>query len=909
MTLDGDNIDYDLYMVRNLMDRDRISPEEALKKLSAVIGQDNRQLILDRLQQQSPTLIEYKGPMELSKLGGPRPWFHDYNPANGYYWKRQRLHLINIHGRLPIEMEDLDRSSNRVLSHLEDPNYPGSFLVKGLVVGYVQSGKTANFSALIAKAADAGYKIVIVLSGLHNTLRQQTQRRLEQDLGREAGVGVDLPEFGKQWVWVTGQKIGDDFTADRAGIDPAILQGNEQVIFVVKKNKSRLDRLIDWMEGRVRAPVLIIDDEGDQASINTGGNRQLLEISDVDLDDTEFDGYTPDSDEISPSAINAAVRRLTGLFEQCSYVAYTATPFANALIDPNAIDVEAGEDLFPRDFILVLPPPVSSKYVGPEKLFGRDSLPEDPDDIELGGLDQLLIKIVPDYETYYVIPPVPSAQEAFEPSIPPSLDDALVDFILASAARLHRVHREKKDVTCTMLIHTDRHKAVQNDLAARIRQWLGEVSQDWKYDVEGTFRQNLATRWDEQFIPVTSSLDLNLVVQFEQLTEYIDRLFRDGSLEVLVLNSTTDDELGFDSVPNQKAIVIGGNKLSRGLTIEDLLVSYYVRESLYYDTLMQMGRWFGYRGEYVDLTRLYSTRELVHRFRDLATIEEELRNHIAIYESRGLKPTDIPIKIRKHPIMQVTVPSKMRDAHDVTFSYDGTLLQTLHFSFDDTDHLRHNLNITQNFLRSLGEPNWDRKRPHWLDVEPSKVLNYLGEYLIHPEDDRIHPSSVREYISGQIEQGELVTWRVLVCSPHIPNPVLGYEDLGVIGAPDIALIGRSRLIVPSTSCGVITDPRDEKHGLDEDQIRRAKEVVGRNNRIKLTHAYRQQRPSEEGLLLIYPISKYSKPRNGSIGHRPRRQPLFEDPAEGVTVVGYAISFPYSDSSATHEYVEGRRYRY
>lgn len=907
MTSDGNRIEHDVYMVRNLMDRDKISPEEALEKLSAVIVQDNRQLILDEIKQQSPTLIKFLGPMELSKLGGPRSWFDDHNPANGYYWKRQRLHLMNIYGRPLFEMEDLDMSSNRVLSHLEDPNHSDPFFVKGLVVGYVQSGKTSNFSALIAKAADAGYKIVIVLSGLYNTLRQQTQRRLEQDLGRGVGVGVGLPEAGKQWVWVTGPKIGDDFTADKAGVDPAILQGNEQVIFVVKKNKSRLDRLINWMEGRVRAPVLIIDDEGDQASINTGGNRQLklLDISDVDLDDAEFDGPQPDSDEISPSAINAAVRRLAGQFDRCSYVAYTATPFANALIDPNAIDIETGEDLFPRDFILVLPRPISSDYVGPEELFGRDPLPEDPDDVDLDGLDQLLINIVPDYETDYVIPPTLSEQETFEPSIPPSLHDALVDFILASAARLHR---EKEDVTCTMLIHTDRHKAVQNKLAVRIRQRLSEISQDWKYDVEDTFRQSLANRWNEQFISVTKSLDVNLEVPFEDLIRYIDRLFRDGSLEVLVLNSTTDDELDFDSVPNRKAVVIGGNKLSRGLTIKDLLVSYYVRKSLYYDTLMQMGRWFGYRGRYVDLTRLYSTRELIYQFRDLATIEEELRNHIAFYESRGLKPTDVPIKIRRHPIMQITVPSKMRDAQDVAFSYDGTLLQTLHFSFNDTSELSHNLNSTRDLLGSLGEPNWDRTRPHWVNVEPLKVLKYLSDYRIPTVDDRIYPPSVREYIYTQTQRGCLVAWRVLVCAPYVHNKSLGYEDLGVLGAPRIALIGRSRLNVPSTSCGVITDPRDEKHGLTDDQIHQAEEIASQNSRIKLSHAYRQQRRPQEGLLLIYPISKYSKPRDISPGHRSRRQSLFEDPSQGVTVVGYAISFPYSDSSATYEYVEGRRYR-
>ena len=170
--------------------------------------------------------------------GGPRPWSDGYDPSKGYYWRRQRAYLAHTLRRKDFEIDSVDQSSNRVLAHLEDPHLPEPFAIRGLVVGYVQSGKTANFSALIAKAADAGYKIVIVLSGLHNTLRQQTQRRLERDLGRENVAGVGEAEAGRRWVWMTGAEAWGDFNP--RGVNAALVQGNEHVILVVKKNKTRL---------------------------------------------------------------------------------------------------------------------------------------------------------------------------------------------------------------------------------------------------------------------------------------------------------------------------------------------------------------------------------------------------------------------------------------------------------------------------------------------------------------------------------------------------------------------------------------------------------------------------------------------------------------------------------------------
>jgi len=321
-----------------------------------------------------------------------------------------------------------------VLSHLENPAFPEPFAVRGLVVGHVQSGKTANFSALIAKAADSGYKIVIVLSGLHNTLRQQTQRRLERDLGRENVGGVGDPEAGRRWVWMTGAEAWGDFNP--RGVNAAVVQGNEHVIFVVKKNKSRLERLNIWMQGRVpdHVPVLVIDDEADQASVNIGGNRSPREEVDL-VAQSDFEGDELSQDELDPSAINLNIRKLLRSFSRCSYVAYTATPFANVLIDPSAFDAEGGNDLFPRDFIISLPPPPGGDYVGAVQLFGRDQLPGDADTSAEDGIP--VVEFVPDYEVDMLVPP-PRKKAGFQPTMPPSLKQALADYILASAAWLQR---------------------------------------------------------------------------------------------------------------------------------------------------------------------------------------------------------------------------------------------------------------------------------------------------------------------------------------------------------------------------------------------------------------------------------------------------------------------------------------
>jgi Z1 domain-containing protein len=891
MSLAGDRAEQNLYIVRSIMERDDSSFAAALEMAAGLISPEERTDVEKLWQQHNPTPIRVLRPVELSATGGPRPWFDAHDTSRGYYWRRQRSFLVNRLHRLPRDIDGLDLSSDRVLSHLEDPRSGAPFLVKGLVVGHVQSGKTANFSALIAKAADAGYKIVIVLSGLHNSLRQQTQRRLQRDLGHEDYTdGVGQGSDGPWWQWMTSDETTGDFNPNSASA--AMLQGSNQVILVVKKNKSRLDRLIRWMDKKVpdRVPVLVVDDEADQASVNTGGNRErppIAELTDLTADD--YEGGVPADDELDPSAINKRIRQLINGFARCSYVGYTATPFANLLINPDGMDHEVGRDLFPDHFVISLPPPAGEMYVGAETLFGSD---DDQDEDSSDGLD--VVRIVPDGEIELVAPPRGTAAAAI---VSPSLRHALLDYLLASAARLARSER---DQACTMLVHTDQRTAVQNALASAVEHELGSFRQKWRYD-RPTIAPELIGRWDD-FRRVTAQINLDLDKTFDEITPYLDQLLGPG-IPVIRLNSNHEVELDFDAQPTLKAVIVGGNKLARGVTVEGLLTSFYVRRSIYYDTLMQMGRWFGYRGDYVDLTRLYSTELLIEWFHDLAVIEADLRRNLNQYSSRRLTPLQIQPRIRSHDVMLPTSKNKLKDSITIVEAFDGRKLQTLRFRFDreePSEDFARNLNTGRELIESLGAPqSVDRSRIGWSDVPAQPVLTFIKAFVSHPQAG-LDPVAIAKYIEEQTSRGELVSWHVLIAGSRRANAELGVVDLHVQSIAGVAMISRSRKRKDPTSLGVVTSPDDEKFGLTEAQVRTAKERYEDGAFERLDDALRAERDAREGLLVLYPISPRSKPRANASD----RITLFSSDNQPECVLAYAISLPLSKTAEAKSYITG-----
>lgn len=883
MNLAGDEIDRYLRVVRTMMDSLELSLDESI--LRAGVPSEFVAMVRTRWSQES-ALSTAPARVLSATRGGKRPWFQNWDPSQGYYWRRLRAYLVDNLAR-PLSMVDsLDDSTDRILANLEapGPEGPAEFRVQGLVVGYIQSGKTANYSALITKAADAGYKLVIVLSGIHNELRRQTQLRLNRELGigQEGKEAVGEPQAGRQWIAITGTGLHEDF---RPGtVNSAILQGNDQVLAVVKKNGPVLRRLISWMQGRVPSniPVLIIDDEADQASINTGGNRS--DISQT-LDAEDRDTSAP-GNETAPSVINGQIRGLLTAFKRISFVAYTATPFANCLIPHDAEDSEVFSDLYPKDFIISLPKPPT--YFGAERLFGRPAMSGEDE----GILPLDVIRLVPESHRVMVSPESRAQAESFRPTMPPSLKKALLDFILGLAARSYRGDADKPS---SMLVHIHYRTIVQDRLKDMLEYELKFLRNRWRY---GKGVPELEQRWKTDFQPTIQQGEPSQAIPFVELRHHIDQVFKDP-IRVLLLNSGSSDQLDYEAEPDLKAVIIGGNRLSRGLTLEGLLVSYFLRDTLYYDTLMQMGRWFGFRGDYVELTRLWTTADLVSNFRDLALAEEELRYEVTRYEREQLTPLDFGPRIRTHPVMLVTARNKMGAAHLLQQSYAGRLLQTVNFRLSDRAWLEDNLNFTREFFRELGTPGEiDPSKVTWSNISFEKIIDFLERYRAVPSA-RFDLDTVRRYILKQARRGELVKWVVSLRSRQ--DGSLGTEELGV--SVRVNLIGRSRLRNTIGNIGSLINPAtvgerggDEETGLTDAQVAKAAQAA-RTNHLEYGEALRAQRSPQEGLLLLYPISRNSQPTKGG-----RREALFEDSEEGCTVIGVAFSFPASTSAEAVEYV-------
>lgn len=744
-------------------------------------------------------------------------WLSILDRSEWHYWPTLRQYLATTKGWKISALRSLDDTSDRILRQLSAPGVDG-FDIRGLVLGYVQSGKTASFTAVTAKAADAGYRLIIVLSGIDKGLRRQTNIRLKHELvgySDNRSGAVRMPPVGKQWHEFTSEDLDGDFQPGL--VNHAALQGSQPVLIVMKKNGAVLRRLLRWIddappEVRRTLPFLLIDDEADQASVDTRGSYQV-----------EHDSADPDYEP--PSVINGLIRDLLLKFERRAYIAYTATPFANILIPHDTSDPRVGNDLYPKDFIVDLPKPEG--YFGAEEFFGRmDASSGD----EFGGLD--VIREVTDEDI------VALDQGQF----PNTLGTALLDFVLSGAARDQRGQGE---APATMLIHTSQLKIVHAQLKQLVDEKFGELKDEWRYQRGHGISERLARRWETEFRPVIRASHLDRDVPYEKIEPHIGPFFE--AVQVRMLNSDTGEVLDYEREPSLKAIGIGGNKLSRGLTLEGLLVSYYIRRSATYDTLMQMGRWFGFRGGYEDITRIWTTPELEGWFSDLAFVEHRLREDIEVYENQGLTPYEVGMRIWQHPSMQVTSPLKRRFASNTTIaqSYSRALEQTFQFPLRRLEDLavqaEANRIAVQELVAVLGVPDGnyfaDAKGPVWTNVDPENVLEFLDVYRVDVEVRSISLQLIRAYIERLVVEGELTRWTIAVRGRGKTDPQLGTADWG-LPTGFVSQISRSRL-GHTDSVGVIVDPEDEALGL---------------NTTKRGRDAREERSSEEGLLLLYPIA-------------------------------------------------------
>lgn len=870
-------------------------------------------------------------------------WLSGSRKEGWRYWPRYRQWLEDRWA--PTSVEALDQVTDRIVGLLEHPDRPGPWDRRGLVVGHVQSGKTANYTGLICKAADAGYKLIVVLAGLHSNLRSQTQMRLDEGflgyetMPRRQAQGTELRTIGVGLIdsdptirpdYVTNRANDGDFKktiANNMGISP----GHRPWLFVVKKNPSVLRHLVSWVEERVadahdsltgrpivsNLPLLVIDDEADHASVDTG--EQLFD-----------ENGQPDL-VYQPKKINQLIRRLLHLFNKSAFVGYTATPFANIFIHERGRTEEHGEDLFPRSFIVNLPTP--SNYAGPVRVFGL----EPSQDGENGSHPLPLVRHVNDHaatlnldERQGWMPP--RHRNGHRPllngiaELPKSLQQSIQAFILGCTVRDLRGQANEHT---SMLVHVTKYTSTQKEVANQVRDYLVTIKRRLKRGVDdaeliGQFN----SLWCNDFIRTTASVT-SLVAnghyelpQWSAVEKLIPQIIED--ISVREINGHAGEVLDYEQHKETglKVIAIGGDKLARGLTLEGLIVSYFLRASRMYDTLMQMGRWFGYRPGYLDLCRLYTTPDLEDWFQHITEASEELREEFNHMYAVGGTPREYGIRVKSHPLLMVTSRVKMRNSEELRLSFAGESQETIIFH-RDTNKLSNNVTATDSLIRKMGEPILDPKRNRlgggahqwkgsflWEGVPSENIVEFLRTFLTHEDNRTVIGPMLADYIDQQQPYGELAKWSVALLS--------GEGEAKTIGGLSIKTVKRS----PNLRCydveaqkrdnrfiiRRILAPRDEAIDLDQDAYQAALELSVRTSMGSQAGNRQRKIPTAPSGLSIRRIRGIGDASRGILGHPERGllllyplSPLEGDIAFDGPVVGFGVSFPESRNAQSITY--------
>ncbi len=756
-------------------------------------------------------------------------WYGGPRADEATHWFRLKSILVSKKNWSPEMIESLDTGSTSVMSRLADPKLAatgGRSHIKGLVLGYVQSGKTANYSAVISKAIDSGYKFIVVLAGVHNNLRYQTEARLKEEI-------VDPNETTCITLTRT-DKNGDFSKTESTSANKACGQPQGFSLAVIKKNAAVLRTFNSWLasaktEHLEKCPVLIIDDESDQASINTSKDPEL-----------------------NPSAINGAIRKIMSHFNVVSYVGYTATPFANMLVDANVED-----DLYPRDFFISLRKPTS--YSGAEELFGSSDL----DGRTISAGLPIVRDVAFDEANHVREISKPKSQEDYV--MGHSLKAAIDGFLLSCAWRIARKHWNRH---FTMLVHCTHRVVVQQQVCDQVQQHLDETRFLYQND-SPELRARLGHLWNHDLVATSREIDSEIEIpDFEAVWKNCQNVI--DQLQLVLENSASEERLSYEE--KFWGIVIGGNTLSRGLTLEGLMTSYFVRTSNYYDSLMQMGRWFGYRRGYLDLIRIYMTGDLKERFFHLADVENEVREEIHAMAENGDRPVDVGIRIRSLPGMTVTNAMKMRSAQTDRVSLSCIKVQPTFHSLS-LDALQKNsrtvLSLIDN-VKSYGGKKVASRFSRFQDshlfrgVSPEVILQFLDEFEFSPANIKFNAGKIADYITQVTEAGELTDWSVaLISKLKAANAV----DLGSsvkLGLSDRSISEglRSELDPEARYIARVATPIDEFVDLG-DLVENCPIDVDAFTKIEgvphgVGYFRRKYRPKNRGLLLIYAINPDSQ---------------------------------------------------
>ncbi|TIM46723.1 MAG: endonuclease [Mesorhizobium sp.] len=805
-----------------------------------------------------------------------KPWLRDAKIGGlikPYYWDRYRQ-LLGKNGLPPGVIRSTDEVTDKILDRLGDPRDMSSWSRRGMVVGHVQSGKTANYTGLVCKAADAGYRLIIVIAGIHNNLRNQTQARLDEgfigrDTARLASVDrgkkqkiIGVGNFDQRHFPVSLTNSIKDFNKATATTNTSQIGSyNVPVILVIKKNASTLKNLVEWLSEHsiasgsemVEQPMLLIDDEADNASINIKHGK----------------------DEVA--RINGQIRELLGLFRRSCYVGYTATPFANIFIDPDREDEVFKQDLFPRHFIIGLDAPTN--YFGAHKVFVENR-------------DQHVRHITDNLEAL----PIGHKIDHQLLDLPPSLVIAVRTFLVARAIRNARGQQGQH---ASMLVNASRFTGIQGKLRGQIADLVGNIRSAVTVDAaKGAAALNnpeiaaLREAWELEFAALGDG------PQWSEIQHGLHEVL--AAAQVIEVNSSkTSSPLNYDSGEfGLTVIAVGGFSLSRGLTLEGLTVSYFLRNSMMYDTLMQMGRWFGYRSGYEDLCRIWLPTEGVGWYAHISEAMDELQLDLKRMELAKATPEDFGLAVRSHPeTLIVTARNKMGSGQLIPMKVGlaNRFIETTRLSSVE-DTLRHNRRVAQTFVDDL------RAAGFVADVSTKVPRGYLfrkvsvslvRDFLIRFRNDRVDPLTdpvlVGRYIDERLD-GELKDWDVLLVSVNdgdaqlrslVLGPPLG-QAIRNVGPADLA----KDILSISGSSRRLGSPGDEKVGVAPLKAAAAleafkKEFEGADQPVPKTIPDRIYREVRDYPLLILRLIKIGTESGGA--------KIPDDP-----VVAWSISFPRSE---------------
>lgn len=643
-------------------------------------------------------------------------WYENFlnSGADEYYWTRYKNYLaIQKHFSPEIIKRLEDTTLRKIMSYLGNPAANEGFSIRGLVVGDVQSGKTSNYLGLVAKAADAGYRVIVILTGTIESLRRQTQERVEEGfIGYDATNAMDVGVGRGEKTPKSFTSRLKDFVADDDQNTNIRISSypSEPMIFVLKKNANVLKKFYTSFKNinttkqyqKVYVPMLLIDDEADNASINT---------------------RKPEDD---PTKINGFIRKILSLFTKSSYVGFTATPFANVFISYDSDDEMLRDDLFPRDFIYSLKAP--SNYCGSRKYFFTQN--NNVRFIEDGD-EQLF--------------PMKHKKEWCGDKLFGSLYSAVNAFFIANTIRDLRDADVNKKTNRSMLVNMTRFTKVQlvikdiiDDYYQRVKNAIKQTHRlDPAYALTNPHIAYLKQTFDKEYgkIRINGS-----IIQWNEIFTNLYSAIKD--IQIVVVNSSKQSaKLNYDEHKETglRVIAIGGLALSRGLTLEGLCVSYFYRNTSTFDVLMQMGRWFGYRDGYDDICKIFITSVSAKYYRYICRSIEDLRKDIEIMGKQNKRPEDYGIRVRNDSFeLGITAANKSRNTKRQVYrkSFYGNIFETPHL-YRDLDKMEQNIEAALELLSAIdvSQRDYAVKHPYFRNVPKEYITKMLGKVLVHPTSE------------------------------------------------------------------------------------------------------------------------------------------------------------------------------